>query len=303
MGGDGKEAGCRRHSADASIGGRGRHLPSPASPNAPDPGIVSLSMYSARACARRVLFHLWILLYTPASRALSRVLWGLHRAFQGNIWSSTQKSPVPLGGVKGNECLHWWQESCVSEPATGGVPFLCFAVGGPLLFFGANGKPGFHSQGSKRSNGSVLRADRHGGLVMELQVELWQIRVNLSHLRGLSVTQCCSRQPVGRWFVSSCLVVKVALSSNYQIYTKSSSEGKNFRKELLGIWSAVHLKKVYSFSITTHITYSPLKQMIYIKPKENFYQMFCTEMLTAVKIPTRTGLGKGKKYSIQITTI
>lgn len=175
MGDDGEEAGCRRHSADASIGGWGRHLPCPASPNAPDPGIVSLSMCSARACARRVLFHLWILLYTPALRALSRVLWGLHRAFQRNMWSSTQKSPVPLGGVKGNECLHWWQDSCVSEPATGGVLFLCSAVGGPLLFFGANKKPGFHSQGSKRTNSSVLRPGRHGGLVMELQVELWQI--------------------------------------------------------------------------------------------------------------------------------
>lgn len=161
-------------------------------------------MCSARACARGVLFHLWILLYTPALRALSRVLWGLHRAFQKNMWSSTQKSPVPLGGVKGNECLHWWQDSCVSEPATGGVLFLCSAVGGPLLFFGANEKLGFHSQASKRTNGSVLRAGRHGGLVMELQVELWQIKSNLSHLRGLSVTQCCSRQPVGHRFVSSC---------------------------------------------------------------------------------------------------
>lgn len=81
---------------------------------------------------------------------------------------------------------------------------------------------------------------------MELQVELWQIRVNLSHLRGLSVMQCCSRQPVGCRFVSSCLVVKVTLSSSYQMYTKSSSEGTNFRKALQGIWNAVHLKKVFS---------------------------------------------------------
>lgn len=110
------------------------------------------------------------------------------------------------------------------------------------MFFGANEKLGFHSQGSKRTNGSVLRAGRHGGLVMELQVELWQIRVNLSHLRGLSVTQCCSRQPVGRQFVSSCLVVKVALSSNYQMY---SSENKNFKKAPQGIWSAAQ-KKVLS---------------------------------------------------------
>lgn len=67
---------------------------------------------------------------------------------------------------------------------------------------------------------------------MELQVELWQIRVNLSYLRGLSVMQCCSRQPVARRFVSSCLVVKVALSSNYQMYSKSRSEANNFRKAL-----------------------------------------------------------------------
>lgn len=77
---------------------------------------------------------------------------------------------------------------------------------------------------------------------MELQVELWQIRVNLSHLRGLSVMQCCSRQPVGRRFGSSCLVVKVVLSSNYQMYAKSSSERKNFQKAPQGIWSAVYLK-------------------------------------------------------------
>lgn len=119
------------------------------------------------------------------------------------------------------------------QPATGGVLILCSAVGRPLLFFGANGKPGFYSQGSKRSNAPVLRASRHGVLFMELQVELWQIRVNLSHLRDLSVTQCCSRQHVGRWFASSCLVVKEALSSNYQMNTKSINGGKNFRKPLL----------------------------------------------------------------------
>lgn len=115
------------------------------------------------------------------------------------------------------------------------------------MFFGANEKLGFHSQGSKQTNGSVLRAGRHGGLVMELQVELWQIRVNLSHLRGLSVTQCCSKQPVGCRFVSSCLVVKVALSSNYQMYM--------FKKASQGIWSAVLLKKVLSHNHFYNYTY------------------------------------------------
>lgn len=269
---DEEEAGCKRHSADASIGGRDGHLPSPASPNAPDPGIVSLSMCSARACARRVLFHLWILLYTPALRALSRVLWGLHRAFQRNMWSSTQKSLMPLEGVKGNECLHWWQDSCVSAPATGGVLFLCSAVGGLLLFFGAIGKLGFHFQGSKRTNGSVLGAGRRGGLVMELQVELWQIKVNLSHLRSLSVTQCCSGQPVGRQFISSCLVVKVALSSNYQMYTKSNRKGKNFRKAPQGIWSAMYLKKytvhIFNVMLIEHALNIFFNYTYYRYPKE-----------------------------------